>query len=131
MLNIPVVTLSNGLRVANFSSPHEFHFVDGSVLSACSPEWAREMMLDAEEREALVETQSGVAYTDIGLCWKLSDVVRWEIDRLRVSDDFDVLIIPLPVMTALKEARLPIGRMRCIRMADRVTKKAHIDRFCV
>ena len=35
-----ITTLTNGKKVANFSSPHEFKFTDGSILPAVSDELA-------------------------------------------------------------------------------------------
>lgn len=127
-LGVPVVTLSNGIRVANFSSPHDFKFVDGSVLPACTDQRAREMALESRE----VENENPYApITDIKLSWAMSDAVFSELARLKDSDEFDVLLVPLPVMTALKEEdELSPGKCRCIRMADRVNKLSHIDRFC-
>lgn len=127
-LGVPIVTLSNGIRVANFSSPHDFKFVDGSVLPACTEQRARKMALESRE----VENENPYApVTDIKLSWAMSDAVFSELARLKDSDEFDVLLVPLPVMTALKEGdELAPGKCRCIRMADRVNKLSHIDRFC-
>ncbi len=47
-----------------------------------------------------------------------------------MREDIDVVLVPFPVMTALKDAGISIGKARVIRVADRVTKMIHIDRFC-
>lgn len=131
-LSVPVVTLSNGLRVANFSSPHDFHFVDGSILPACSEERARVLMLDSEEVESKRWIGGAdIKVIDIELKWKMSQAVEQALGELFHSEEFDVLIVPLPVMQAMKEQRMLLGKARCIRMADRVNKKSHIDRFCI
>jgi hypothetical protein len=127
---IPLVTLSNGLRVANFSSPHCFEFNDGTILPACSPERAGMMALNGQEVE-LENVQGRIQFVDILLRWEMSEVVRNELSRLSEVDGYDILLIPLPVMTAVKERSLPIGRCRCIRMEDRVKKLCYIDRFCI
>ena len=139
VLGIPVVTLSNGLRVANFSSPHPFTFVDGTVLPACPPERAQDMKLEAVEEETvevIPMLPRGISYTNISLEWKMSKAVADELTRLLsrkdIESQFDILLVPLPVMTALKaEGNYGVGKARCVRMADRVTKAAHIDRFCI
>jgi hypothetical protein len=123
---VPVVTLSNGLRVANFSSPHAFTFVDGSVLPACSKERALRLMLDAHEHE-----EPGIkGTTDIVLEWAMSLAVKQELAALQARSDIDVIIVPLPVMTVMKDGKMPIGKCRVIRVADRVSKAVHVDRFC-
>ena len=64
---MPITTLTTGLRVGNFSSPHPFRFTDGSELPACSPERANGCMLNSHE----VETDRGL-WTDIDLEFTLS-----------------------------------------------------------
>ena len=61
----PIVTLSNGLRVANFNSPHAFEFEDGTILSAVSNEIAEETKLDNEDVEKQHVTVSGVHITSV------------------------------------------------------------------
>lgn len=122
----PVVTLNNGLTVANFSSPHPFTFVDGSVLPACSPERARTLMLGTLEHE-----ERGIkGTTDIVLEWAMSMAVEVALTELEADPEVDLIVVPLPVMTVLKDFELPIGKARVIRVADRVTKAIHTDRWC-
>lgn len=123
---VPKVSLSNGLRVANFSSPHPFTFEDGSVLEACSAERAKTLMLGSIE----VETPNRGGWTDIGLEWELSAAVEDALIELEQDDEVDIVLVPFPVMTALKEAGRDVGKARVIRVRDRVTKEIHIDRFC-
>lgn len=128
-----VVTLTTGLVVGNFSSPHEFKFTDGTVLPACSPERAKALELDTEE----VETPSRDGrWTDIDIKFVMTDVVAGELLDAMASG-VDVVLVPLPVMTAIKqdrrfEAMVQYGThpFRVIRVADRVTKAVHTDRFC-
>lgn len=137
---VPVVTLSNGLRVANFSSPHPFTFVDEHVLPACSPERAQWLMLEAREvelRNHVMQNwgaaQVGVPITDVILSWELTPVVMTEIKRLHEVDDIDIVLVPLPVMQALKEFCPDTSlykKCRVIRTADRVNKTIYIDKFC-
>jgi len=122
----PVITLSNGLRVANMSSPHPFNFTTGEVLPACSPEEANRLKLESVE----VETPGIKGTIDISLRWRLSPAVAEHLAALEADPGVDVVLVPFPVMTALKEAGCPIGKCRVIRSADRVTKAIYPDRFC-
>lgn len=122
----PVVTLKSGVRVANFSSPHEFVFTDGSVLPGCDPERARVLMLENVELECFRER-----WYDITLLFSMSDVVRSSLKELEENTDVDLVLVPFPVMEALKQKKMPIGKCRVCRVADRVTKVIHSDRFCV
>jgi len=126
-MTFPTVTLSNGLRVANFSSPHSFRFTDGSELPACSFEHSDRGKLDTEE----VEEPGIKGTTDVKICWKMSDGARELHNEALHTSDVDVFLVPLPFMTALKEEGRPIGRFRVVRVADRNTKVIHTDRFCV
>ena len=118
------ITLTNGLKVMNFSSPHPFTFTDGSVLPAVDADTARALMLDAVE----VEHKTG-QWTDVELVFKLNAAVSAAINKAQASD-VDVVLVPLPVLSAVKTAGLPIGKLRVCRVADRVTKTICVDRFC-
>ena len=123
----PTVTLSTGLRVANFSSPHSFRFTDGSVLPSCSFDHSDRGKLDTEE----VDAPGLAGTTDVTVRWKLSDGIRELMAEAEATEGVDIFLVPLPFLTALKEAGLPIGRYRVVRVADRNTKTIHTDRFCV
>lgn len=132
---MPIVTLKSGLRVGNFSSPHEFKFVTGEVLAACSSERAKALMLDTTEVE-----EKNYGWTDIQLKFFLSDNVRVAINTLPF-EDVDVVIVPLPVKRAIDgrkavdryslEMRRAEGICRVCRVADRVTKTIYGDKFCL
>jgi hypothetical protein len=132
-----MVTLSNGLRVANFSSPHPFNFVDGTVLPAVDKDTCDKGALECIESE--VPDPSG-KFVNISIIWKLTHSVTemiqyWqhEYDRGNV----DVVLIPFPVLTALREEekegvyKIIESPFRVIRCADRITKAIFIDRFCI
>ena len=46
-----IITLSNGKKVANFSSPHPFTFTDGSVIPAVSNEESERLKVTFIETE--------------------------------------------------------------------------------
>lgn len=121
----PVLTLRNGIRVANFSSPHPFHFVTGEVLPACDEERCRHLSAVAKE----VETERD-GWIDIQLAFELGNECVEEIVRLEADDSIDVILAPLPIVQAARAAGIGT-KLRTVRMADRVQKLAHVDRFCV
>lgn len=123
---VPTATLTNGLTVANFSSPHPFTFTDGTVLAPCSDDRARWYMLNAKE----VESPGIKGTTDIELTFGMTDDIARELERVQALEGVDLVIIPLPVMKAMVDAKMDIGSCRSIRMADRVNKVIHHDRWC-
>jgi hypothetical protein len=144
----PVITLKNGIRIANFSSPHPFRFTTGEELPACSAERARLLMLEATEVESLhgiVVSNKPVSWIDIRLSFTMNKTVSVELTYLCGRMDVDVVLAPLPVRDAAKEFIATLERCdamssewamvrrkaRTIRVADRVTKTIFPDRFCV
>ena len=127
-----IVTLSNGKKVANFSSPHEFIFTDGSILPKQSNKLAEELKVD------FIETDLGNG--DIALDFSLSVPVinamqhwvdLWELNQV------NVVFCPLPMITAVKQSTL-FGKdyikkspFRAIRMEDRIKKLVSIDKQCI
>jgi hypothetical protein len=137
---MPIVALKSGLRVANFSSPHPFTFVTGEVLPACSPERAKALMLEVDE----VEVKNPKGFTDIRPSFRMSDAVEQELEKLLgCYTDFDVVLVPLPVLQAIRACDVAAGGMgsdkwhrmlrftRSCRVADRVAKTVYGDRFCL
>lgn len=127
-MSIPVITLKSGLKVANFSSPHSFNFVTGEVLPACSPERAN--LLKCEQ----VEVESPGLYagtTDVRLHINLGAECAKELARIEDDDNIDIVLVPFMILEAMKRAELSIGKARCIRSVDRVTKAIYADKFCV
>lgn len=133
----PVVTLTNGLRVANFSSPHPFQFEDGTVLPACSPDRVAAGALERKDEErpwAFWDRTDIVAVTPK---FSLSRQV-WELlTDLEVDNHVDIVIIPLPVLEALRESRKDgmslldhLTKVGTICVKDRQTKTIYINRFC-
>lgn len=131
----PKVTLSNGARVVNFSSPHEFRFTDGSVLAACPPDMTNALKMEPVEVEYLHPQVSGVH--DIALDFRMTDVVFDALVCLYANPEIDIILIPFPLMTVIKNVRLgggagmSTGKCRVCRVADRVTKVIHHDKFCI
>ena len=157
----PIITLKNGIRIGNFSSPHTFTFKDGSVLPACSKERALDLMLNAAEvEEQNRPSDKNYSWTDIQLKYSLSDRVEEALKEALQFDgeeerQFDVLLVPFPVLTSIHEAfrlmddfrnygpdasqwqkdrweflRDALDLCRTGRLFDRAEKILHIDRFC-
>lgn len=129
---LPEITLRNGLRVINYSSPHPFIFDDGSELPACSPERAREASLTPTEQ--VVRDENGIQ--TIALGFEMSPQMMVELWRLQQDTNTNtVILLPLPVLTALKELwgkeAVVDSPFRAVRMADRVNKIVCSDKFCV
>ena len=128
-----IVELSNGIRVANFSSPHSFTFEDGTVLPAHINSYAENLAIDFVE-----ETVAGGRMGDISLTFELSDIAKdaigfWHIKHL--ENGVDMVIVPLPMMICLHKE---YGRdwvikspFRCIRNVSRTSKLVSIDKQCI
>lgn len=137
-----VIKLSNGLKVANFSSPHPFTFVDGTILPAVPAEQAEKFKVTFKEISVLCDDDH--TYT---LKFELSDVLIQEINRVFKEWDkglVDVVLCPLPMLQAMKEhltheelthdlivKELVDSPFRCIRMEDRIEKKCSINKFTI
>lgn len=136
-MNSPRITLSNGLTIANFSSPHPFTFTTGEILPACKPKWVKKMSLDIDEKEIPMpkEFQDFVWY-DIKLTITIPQHVSEQIVLLNKDTDIDIILVPFMVLKALnkhhnKFAYSYFKKCRVIRVADRVTKEIYPDRFCI
>jgi hypothetical protein len=127
MEQMPMVRLSNGLLVANFSSKHSFEFSSGEVLPGCSENRARALSLDSVE----VESPSACGrFTEIDLQFRLSGVVAEALDAALASEA-DIVLVPLPVMEAAKrQGHAALAKIRAQRAADRIRKTVCPDRFC-
>lgn len=123
----PVITLDNGIRIANWSSPHEFKFTTGEILPACPPERAKAMSLDIDETVVNQEK-----WDDIVLDTNIPDSVYEDIEELKYNDEIDIILVPFMVLDALKSSYPWIAdKCRVIRVADRVTKEIYPDKFCI
>ena len=126
-----IITLSNGKKVANFSSPHSFTFEDGSVLPAVSD-------VDAEHfKVTFIEKIDNDG--DVELQFKLSEPIISLINMWMNkydNNEVDVVFCPLPMITALKEHihwrhNLKDSPFRAVRIEDRVKKLVSITKQCL
>ena len=128
--NCPVITLDNGITIANWSSPHEFKFTTGEVLPACTPERVNAMSIDIDETVV-----SNKKWDDIKIKTSIPDVVQDDLKILQDDEDIDIILVPFMVQSAMKSLlrmRYPyFFKLRVIRVADRVTKEIYPDKFCI
>ena len=123
-----IITLSNGKRVANFSSPHEFKFTDGSVLPAVSNEDSIRLSVLSNEK---FHDDGDIELTFTIPDNIMDDIFYWE--SMKQEGLVDVVFCPLPMITALKAKGVNIKDtpFRTIRTEDRITKLVSIDKQCI
>lgn len=128
-----IITLSNGKKVGNFSSPHHFLFTDGSVLESQSNAVAEKLKVD------FIETELGTN-GDIALDFSLSVDVKKAMEHwmdLWVTKQVDIVFCPLPMITAIKQSTwyglqwLKESPFRSIRIDDRINKLVSISKQCI
>jgi len=141
ILNLPSVTLTNGLVVANWTSPHPFLFEDGSKLDACTKERAILTMLKSEEQVRCKHDKYVSIKIEWGLTWFLEEEIKkilnlWDNDRL----PWNIMITPRPLLQAMTvNNTILYGRLnncdhpfRVVRLVDRTEPKVtSINKFCV
>lgn len=128
-----IVTLTNGVRVANFSSPHSFTFEDGTILPAVSNEIAEKYKVTF--LEGRMKHKNKPIY-DITLRFELSaDIIdRMEVFKeLWTKGELDIVLCPLPMLTQLKKEFYDLfnSPFRTIRVENRITKEISITKFCL
>ena len=147
-----IITLSNGKKVANFSSPHPFTFTDGSVIPAVSNEESVRLKVNFNEK---VDTNGDVELSFTLSGNVLSEMVYWL--KKHTLGLVDVVFCPLPMITAIKDAiadydgvsdlpdllwvmesygiwnshLLKDSPFRAIRMEDRIKKLVSIEKQCI
>lgn len=137
-----IIKLSNGLRVANFSSPHDFKFEDGNILKACTDKRAEYYKVNFDETiQSIVYHSCNVKTEHINLDFSLSEKLSSEINHILLNweeeDFFDICIIPFSMMNAIKndwrfeDLNILDTPFRVIRMKSRLEKLVRIDQFCI
>lgn len=127
-------TLSNGLRVANFSSPHHFEFTDGTKLPRVSKKTVERLSSKVEETVLRFRTLNKTTIQDISVDFTLTPEIRLELrkwERLYSENLVDVVIVPLPLLKAMQKERYFNHQsvFRCVRLASREDKIVEIDKF--
>lgn len=128
----PRATLSTEVDVVNFSSPHPFKFVDGTILAACDPERVKALPL---ERRYTVLMDHGNR-RDVRVVFLPTEAVLEELTALEADETIDIIIVPRIVLDGLGWIGRPAGKARTIMLAERDhgesrEKINRIDCFCV
>ena len=128
----PVLTLSNGIVIANFSSPHEFNFEDGCVLAACSKERSSSFNLGNDDNLHETTLPSGKNVVFVEKRFKLTQDILDGLDALQDESTVDIVLVPLPVLLLLREQGLleRYSKAATVFTVDRLSKAASIQRFC-
>lgn len=117
---VPVTVLQSGLHVANYGSYHTFEFDDGSLLSAVSR--TRSEAITLTPQQELLPSPYYEYVQDVRLRWKLTALLRENLRILRVHEEIDVLIVPTPVLEALKNEEDEVGKCRVCWLVSRAPK---------
>lgn len=133
----PAISLKNGLRVANFSSPHEFNFEDGSVLPACTKERAMVLNLARNDREVLWDGPRSPSWPTEELVlavtpgFATTPEIIAELAELEGHWDVDIVLVPFPVLQSLRDEKMleKFKKVATVIMADRITKAASTTKF--
>ncbi len=97
-----IVSLKNGTRVANFSSPHIYTFEDGTKMSKCDMREAG--LFKVQFREKVVKDIRDIAGIEMDFMLSkalMSRINMWE--QLYNEKKVDVVLCSLPLLTALKK----------------------------
>lgn len=125
----PIIELSNGKLVANFSSPHPFTFTDGSILPAKSEDEAERLKVNFHEDI----DEDGDVKLSFSLSTQLYDeIIYWQ--QKYINKEINVVFCPLPMITAIKgqiQDDLKETPFRTIRQEDRIKKLVSIEKQCL
>lgn len=127
---MPTVVLSNGDKVANFASFHQFEFEDGTVLPAVSRE--RSDALSVMREEQVVTTHPN-GRQDLTIRDSISNELRTamaEAVQQAEEEGIDVILTCFPHMKAMEEAGMDPGKFRSLRMVARNTRVCRVNQFC-
>lgn len=100
MKDIKIVTLKNGKRVANFSSPHDFKFDDRTVLPKVSDHIAKMYSIKFEEHDTKERVKG-----DKRIGYFIPRHVQDRMEKFNIlfhQGKLDVVYISLPMMLALR-----------------------------
>lgn len=136
----PSIKLDSGIRIVNYSSPHTYKFHTGEELPACSDEVAQSTKLVANHGKAASLDLYGEnrGWDDISINYSLSLMQEEELTELAKFDEIDIILVPYPVLNALKEEHKHESawddvfyKVRVCKLHDRITKVIKSDEFCV
>lgn len=140
MININIVTLKNGLQVANFSSPHEFIFDEGTIVPAKSAGEAERLkvtFIESSHEIAGGGEEDNCIFHHVRLRFELSEDIINELkscEILYLNKELDVLLCPFPMIQAIEshpDSEVRSFRSFCfsIRIEDRINKICSSTKF--
>ena len=139
---MPAVDLSNGICVANFSSPHPFTFEDGTVLPACEED--RVIVGSVSPMETLIPARTdnnNIKFFQVELQPRIASEELHEM-LCNAHDDprysyVDIILVSLMLLEAIKEHRTAVNydaqwhKCHAIRRPFRGANVVCAGRFCV
>jgi hypothetical protein len=130
--NAPSITLTSGLNVVNFSSPHPFNFESGQVLEACSAERSKALSMGSDDVITSTTLPNGKVMDVVTKKFTLTDTVRQELDILQDDDNIDVILVPFPTLQCLQASGEieKLTKVATIFVVDRVSKAISVSKFC-
>ena len=125
-----MTTLKNNLRIANFSSPHEFKFESGETLPGCNQKRVKDLNMDRILSEN-IEVINSIEIITNTVEFKTTPKIRAEIKKIQGDKSIDICLIPFPMLTAMKTEGINLGKFRVCLLADRIKKTIYSDRFSI
>ena len=129
-----ITTLSNGIKIANFSSPHKYTFEDGTIMASCDKREAA--LFKVHFKEKLIKDIRDIAGIEMDFMLSkalLSRMNMW--DRLYNEKKVDIVMCSLPLLTAIKKIvdvdELRKMPFRGVRTKDRTKKLILIEKFVI
>lgn len=139
-MEMEIVTLRNGLRISNFSSYHDFNFVDGCRLPGYPKEVRDKYMCDLVWSVRITE-RNKIQMHNTTLKVGMTDAVKKRINtfyELWRENHLDVVLIPSVMCDAMLEYlrdELSVSQIdspfRTVRIKHNTTKTIETDRFCM
>jgi len=128
----PSMTLSSGLNVVNFSSPHPFNFESGEILSGCSPERSRALSMGSDDVTKSTTLPNGKVVELVTKRFTMTEGILRELYLLQNNIHVDVILVPFPTLQGL-QASGEIGmfsKVATIFVVNRETKAISNSKFC-
>lgn len=104
-MSYPIITLNNGITIANFSTPHEFKFATGEVLPACDEMRAKRLTGVQLMDELEYESNDGKRWIDISTKFKMTPAIKQALDETTVNwanRKFHIMLVPPTLMENIK-----------------------------
>ena len=124
------VTLENGLKVGNFSSPHSFQFNTGETLPGVPGDESKRLSIRREEK--VVESGDS-RFRNVEISFRMTREVAAALIAAE-KEDVDIIIVPLPIKSAMEQEGIwegTEGKLRTCVLSDRVSKTVDSSLFGV